>query len=209
MLCKPLSNLLWIAFGLILFDNQDAIKESNGKRLFEVYKVCLLLLKANKKSKYAYIILLFLVKTVAILSKKGAHSLKWNRFYNKHGTTAGNIPLDLRMEQMNKIVKTTWRSLGSNLNEALAARLANTVDEMERILTSVDRDCRFKSSIGYRTKGNPHPAVQQITKDLITIDAFTHHKGRQGHPSFAKCPKSLLGFTLVHDVTYQNLGTTI
>ena len=75
-------------------------------KLFQVYKVCLLLFKANNKSKYAYVILLYLVQIVAILSKKDAHSLKWNRFYNKHGTKAGNIPLDLRMEQMNKIVKT-------------------------------------------------------------------------------------------------------
>ena len=81
--------------------------------------------------------------------KKDAHSLKWNRFYNKHGTTAGNIPLDLRMEQMNKIVKAMWRSLRSNLNKASAARIAITVDEMGRILTSVDRDHGFQSSIGY------------------------------------------------------------
>ena len=175
-----------IAFGLILFDYQDAIKKGDGERLFQVYKVCLLLFKANNKSKYAYVILLYLVQIVAILSKKDAHSLKWNRFYNKHGTKAGNIPLDLRMEQMNKIVKTMWRSLGSNLNEASAARLANTVDEMEHILSSVDRDCGFQSCIGYRTKGNPHPAVQQITKDLVAIDAFTYHKGNHHLQNFQK-----------------------
>ncbi|CAB3985566.1 Pogo transposable element with KRAB domain, partial [Paramuricea clavata] len=56
--------------------------------------------KAYKKSKYAYAVLLYLVKIVAILSKKEAHSLKWNRSFNKHGTKAENIPLDLRMEQL-------------------------------------------------------------------------------------------------------------
>ncbi len=182
-----------LAFGLILFDYHDTIKEGDGERLFDIYKVCLLLFKANKKSKYAYAVFLYLVKIVAILSKKEAHSLKWNRFFNKHGIKAGNIPLDLRMEQLNKIVKTMWRSLGANLNETSAARLANTVDEMERILNSVDNDCGIQSAVGYRTQGNQFAAVQQITKDLLSIGAFTYQEGRQGHPSFPKFPRSLLG----------------
>ena len=133
------------------------------------------------------------MKIVAILSKKEAHSLKWNRFFNKHGIKAGNIPLDLRMEQLNKIVKTMWRSRRANLNETSAARLANTVDEMERILNSVDNDCGIQSAVGYRTQSNQFAAVQQITKDLLTIRAFTYQEGRQGHPSFPKFPCSLLG----------------
>lgn len=181
-----------LAFGLIMFEFNDAIKEGDGERLFELYKVCLLLFKGNKKNKYAYAVLLYLVKIVAILSEKDAHMLKWNRFFNKHGTRAGNIPLDLRMEQMNKIVKSMWRSLGANLNESSAARLANTVDEMECILNAVDKDCEIGSSPGHRSNGNREAAVQQITKDLVKIDAFTYQKGRPGHPSFPKFPVSLL-----------------
>lgn len=67
----------------------DAIKEGDGERLLDVYKVALLLYKANGKSKYAYEVLLHLVKIYGILSKHDAHNLKWNRFFNKHGTKGG------------------------------------------------------------------------------------------------------------------------
>ena len=68
------------------------------------------------------------MKLAGFVSEKAAHNLKWNRFYNKHGGKGKNIPLDLRMEHMNKIVKTMWKALGSNINETSAERVANTVD---------------------------------------------------------------------------------
>ena len=62
----------------------DAIKEGDGERLLDVYKVALLIYKKHEKSKYAYGFLLFLVKIYGIPSKHEAHNLKWNRFFNKH-----------------------------------------------------------------------------------------------------------------------------
>lgn len=116
-----------VVMGLTLFEFEDAIKEGDGVRLHDLYKFALLLYKANGKSKYSYVILLYLVKLAGLMSEKDAHDLKWNRFFNKHGVKGGNIPLDLRMEHMNKIVKTMWKALGSNINETSAERVANTV----------------------------------------------------------------------------------
>ena len=187
-------------FGLLLLEFNDSIKEGDGERLLDVYKVALVLYKEYGKSKYAYEVLLFLVKIYGKLSKHDAHNLKWNRFFNKHGTKGGNIPLDLRMEQLNKIVKTMWRFLGANLNESSAARVANTVDEMEQILDRVDEDCDISSEAGYRSKGKPEDAVSQITKDLNTIKAFKYTKGRKGHPTFETFPR-----TLVRKLNYREL----
>ena len=171
----------------------DAIKQGDGERLLDVYKVALLIYKARGKTKYAYEVLLFLVKIHGILSQHDAHNLKWNRFFNKHGTKGGNIPLDLRMEKLNKIVKTMWRSLGANLNESSAARVANTIDEMEEVLSGIDKDCDISQQIGYRSKGKPEDAVAQISKDLIKINAFQYCSGRKGHPTFIDFPQTLIG----------------
>ena len=35
-----------------------------------------------------------------------------------------------------------WRALGPNLNEKNAARLARTLDSVECILQSIDKDCK-------------------------------------------------------------------
>ena len=129
-----------LAFGLILFEMDDAIKEEDGRRLHDLYKFALLIYKAYGKTKYAYAVLLYLVKIEAILSEEDAHSLLWNRTFNKYGVPGRNIPLDLRMEQLNKDVKCIWRALQANINEGSAERVANTVEPMEGIRDSIKKD---------------------------------------------------------------------
>lgn len=51
-----------LTFGLILFEFDDALKEGDGERLHDLYKFALLLYKAYHKTKYAYVVLLYLVK---------------------------------------------------------------------------------------------------------------------------------------------------
>jgi hypothetical protein len=181
-----------LSFGLILLEFTDAIKEGDGDRLHDVYKFALLLYKANGKTKYSYAILLYLCQIECLLSEEDAHSLKWNRFFNKHGKVGRNIPLDLRMEQLNKIVKTMWRSLGANLNEKSASRLADTLEPMEQILESVDNDCDLCDGPGYRSHGDAIRTVELVTKDLVDAEVFKKQPGRPGHPSYSKMPSNLL-----------------
>ena len=191
-----------LAFGLILFEFDDAIKEGDGERIHDIYKVALLLYKAHGKTKYAYAILLYLTKIEAILSESDAHNLKWNRTFNKHGLPGMNIPLDLRTEQYNCAVKSMWRSLGSNINEDSALRVANTVEPMEGILDAIRRDCGLPEIQGYRSAGNSEVPVLQVIRDLVEINAFKYEAGREGHPSFAKFPSSLL-----RNLDYRDLHT--
>ena len=51
-----------LTFGLILLEFNDAIKEGDGDRLFDIYKMALLLYKAHGHFKYAHVVLLHLVK---------------------------------------------------------------------------------------------------------------------------------------------------
>lgn len=181
-----------LVVGLTLFEFDGTIKEGDGERLHELCKFALLIFKANGKSKYSYVIFLYLVKLGGLLSEKEAHNLKWNRFYNKHGIKGGKIPLDLRMEHINKDVKTMWKALDSNINEKSAERVANTVEPVELIMDSIDKDCGLSAKVGFRAQGNPEIAVEQVTKDLMQLRAFRHQSGRLGHPSFINFPSNLL-----------------
>ena len=69
----------------MLLEFNDAIKEGDGARLFELYKLALLLYKTYGHYKYAYAVLLYLVKCTAILPPSQALRLKWNRFFNGSG----------------------------------------------------------------------------------------------------------------------------
>ena len=53
-----------------------------------------------------------------------AFELIHNRFFNATGKAGDNIPLDLRMEHLNKLLKTALKQLGANVTEVGAQRIA-------------------------------------------------------------------------------------
>lgn len=163
---------------------EDAVKEGDGQRLFEIYKLLLLIYKSNKHPKYAYVTLLYLVKICAILPEFEAERLKWNRAVNLYGGKACNIPLDLRKEHQNNLLKILWKGLGPNLDEGSAARIAGTLDAVELIMHHIDEDCKLSRRSSYRSVAKKQEAVLQIIQDLKSIEAFKFIRGREGHPSF-------------------------
>jgi hypothetical protein len=152
----------------------------------------LLIFKANKHPKYAYVNLLYLVKICAILPEFEAERMKWNRFINTRGGKGLNIPLDLHKEHQNRLLKVMWRALGPNLNDKNAARVAGTLESMELILEGIDNDCKLSAISSYRAINKKEEAVYQITSDLISIDAFKFTRNRIGHPSFPKFGSNML-----------------
>lgn len=182
-----------LMLGLIIMSFEDAVKEGDGERLFQLYKILLLIYKAHGHTKYAYVTLLYLVKIHALLPEFEAHQLKWNRFYNTHGEKGKNIPLDLRKEHQNRLLKTMWKALGPNLNEKSAARVAGTLDHVECILESIDKDCNLKDTSGsHRSTSKKDEAVQEIVADLISKNVSSYTPGREGHPSFPNFSSNIL-----------------
>ena len=175
-----------MVFGLIIMAFEDAVKEGDGQRVYDLYKLLLLIYKSNKHPKYAYVTLHYLVRIAAFLPEFDAERLKWNRVVNLYGGKACNIPLDLRKEHQNNLLKTLWKSLGSNLSERSAALIAGTLDAVELILHHVDEDCKLTRKESYRSVPKQEEAVHQITEDLQSIKAFEFVRGREGHPSFPK-----------------------
>lgn len=176
---------------MILFAFNDAVQEGDGQRLQDLYKLALLLYKSGGHHKYAYVVLLHLIKISALYSEFEAFQLKWNRFYNKYGIIGKCISLDLKKEQQNKVLKTLWRALGPNLNKENASRVAEALELLEELIQSVDKDCGLLQRQGKRSSGKPEEAVMQIISDLSQIMAFKFTPGREGHHSFNAFQSSL------------------
>ena len=113
----------------MLFEFKDAVKEGDGDRLFDTYNLTLLLYKNYGHYKYAYAVLLYLVKCIAILPPSQALQLKWNRTYNVSGLPGRNISLDLQKEHDNKDIKCMRHNLGANLDEQNAERTAGNLNQ--------------------------------------------------------------------------------
>lgn len=185
---------------MVLFEFNDAVKEGDGERLFDLYKLALLLYKAHHHYKYAYAVLLYLVKCIAILPPSQALRLKWNRFFNVSGLPGRNIPLDLKKEHDNKDIKSMWRNLGANLDEQNAERTARTLGAIQLVYHSVDRDCSVKEQHFGRKTPKEEEAVNQVIADLLCNEAFQRTPGREGYASFPKFERSIL-----HGLDYRDL----
>lgn len=133
-----------LAYGLLVLHLDDALREGDAGTLLDFLKVALQLLHCHHRVKYAYVVLLFLAKIYAILPKGIALEVLHNRVFNSLGKAGGNIPLDLRMEHLNKLLKLALKQLGVNVTETGAQRIAKSLEAVEDILVNVDRDCNRK-----------------------------------------------------------------
>ena len=84
-----------LRFGLLDLFVRDAIQEGNGDHLLLSLPYLLMLFHHYKRTKYAYVLLLHLVKVYALLPESISHELIYCRFWNTKGGAGSNIPLDL------------------------------------------------------------------------------------------------------------------
>ena len=180
-----------LRFGLIHLYIIDAIHEGDGQRLFAILPYILLLFHLYKRTKYAYVTLLHLVKAVALLPSGLANELVHDRFWNTKGGAGNNIPLDLRMEHMVRLFKLSLKQLGANVSEVGAQRIAQSLGHLEDLLRQTDQDCDMTQASGYHSSKHLKEVVLQIANDLNSMTPFKHTPGRC-HPSFPKFPGNLL-----------------
>ena len=111
-----------LAFGLLLRNFDDSVKEGDGERIIRCWKMSLLIFRAYGHTKYAYATCHLIAAIQATLTPHQAHCLMWNRTVNNTGGNGRNISMDLRLEHLNNFTKGMLKDLGPNLTEN-AARL--------------------------------------------------------------------------------------
>lgn len=182
-----------LKFGMLLMDINDAIREADGVRLVNIYKFALLIYKCYGHTKYAYTTLLFLVNVHGLLTQEKAHNLIWNRFCNTQGKQGTNISLDLRLEHLNKLLKSCLKSLGSNFNENSALRISRSIGGIQMVVESVDKDYKLSDRSTRHGVKDPLESVQQMVEDLTKNKIFEETPNRPGYPSFPNFPENILG----------------
>ena len=179
-------------FGLLLADINDAIKEGDGERIWNLYKVAVHLFKCYGHTKYAYSTLLFITKISAILPLARTESLIANRFCNAHGKLGKNISMDQFLEFKNRSVKACTDLLGSNFSEDSAQRIARSTSINEKVLSSVDTDCNNSKADKSRSKTDRRDAVRQVVLDLLAEEVFVFSPERKGYTSFPEMSPNLI-----------------
>ena len=87
-------------------------------RVMDVWKYLFLIFKSN----YSIEAFTLLVQYHFLLPPMLAERLKWERFVNCHAARGKNISMDLHMEHLNGLCKTSIQGLGANKSEKAWAR---------------------------------------------------------------------------------------
>lgn len=182
-----------LIFGLFMLDLNEAIREGDGQRLMNLYKIGQLFFNFHGCTKYFHTTLLLFVKLNAILPEGKAFQLIWNRFFKKHGWKGRNIPLYLCLEYLNNSLKACLKVLGANMKEKNAQRVALSLESLEHISDSLDNDCNWEVTARACSVNSPEETAFQIHEGLNHIRAFHQTPGRKGHTSFANFAPSIAG----------------
>ncbi|XP_078659351.1 uncharacterized protein LOC144904352 [Branchiostoma floridae x Branchiostoma belcheri] len=198
---KRAHTLARLAFGLLLRNMWDSVKEGDGERLQRLYSYALLYYRAFGHTQYAYSCLLMKVQIASILSPYKSHSLIWNRFYNRSGGVGKNISLDLRLEHLNNFLKSFLKNMGPNLNEKSASRVSRSLYCLDRLMSNQDKVLGVKPPSGYHHSASYEDDVKLLLEETREANLLTVVPGRSfdAFPSFNRNLLSRLKYKAMAD----------
>lgn len=90
-------SLLWAAY-------HDASREGDGQRVIDIWKHLLLVFRLSKRSNYAQEAATLLTQIEYLASPRMKQQMMYSRFVNIRGILGKNVPCDLHMEHLNRLV---------------------------------------------------------------------------------------------------------
>lgn len=191
----------FLEYAMIIMNFFDAIKEGDGKRVIRCWKFQLPYLKNDSGSpKYALESLNIFLQIHGLLSAQDSHSLIWNRFHCNKSGRGHNIPLDLSLEFVNRLLKEVVRKLGPNATNTNAVdRYCKAVNITKPVLDNFDRQCSITSRSGKHSHTSVITDLQKVLQELVEQQAFKWTPGRRYY-HYSNCKSSIL-----QDFNLQNM----
>ena len=128
------------------------------------------------------------------LSSYLAYLLKWNRWANDQGKPDTNKPLDLKIEQLNKIIKKILRRLGSNIGEETIRKLCQVAPYLYNIRVALRADLGLTSLSIPATAPSRLSDVKKLTEYLLKNKVFVIVPNR-----------ALKGFTHIPEIWFLSV----
>lgn len=192
-----------LSLGALLLEMNDSIHEGDGERLLRVWTFLLLVFRAVKKIKYSFEGITLLIQAKVTLPPRLREQLLFSRFINTRGIAGANIPIDLHVEHVNRIVKSAVHSQSSNLSPASIIRTSRCTGSVTNVVEQFDRISQLHCQSSAHSDAIISKDVRRIVKQLHnTSKVFQNVPGRQ-HPNF----KSIQG-SIVNSVKADKDGLT-
>lgn len=169
--------------GLLYLEFHDAIKEGDGLRVLRCWKYMMLLFKASQRKNYAIESFNCLCQFFYYFSPQMAQQLLYSRFVNVHGREGCNIPCDLHMEHLNRVIKDALQHLGANKTQHAITRASKCSHLMSSLLSQFDATTGLKAVSTSHTRASERSDVDRMLAVLCNNTAFAY-QGTRSHRCF-------------------------
>ena len=168
-----------LTLGLIYREYSDAIREGDGQRVLRCWKFLMIIFKATQRKNYACEAFNLLAQQRFILSPRLSQQLVWSRFINTRGGKGNNIPCDLHMEHLNRVLKDGIKGLGANKRERAITRLGKCIDSIDQVLNNYDHYHHVHHTSHYHTAASLQKDIELVLSELVNqVRPFAYCKGR-------------------------------
>lgn len=168
-----------MTLGLLYAEFADGIRAGSGIRVIRCWKFLMLVYKAAQRKNYSCEAFALLAQMNFILSPRLSQQLKWSRFVNTRGGKGNNIPCDLHMEHLNRVLKDGIKGLGANKTEKAITRLGKCISSFDQILTNFDESLEVHHSADFHTVASLEKDITLVVNELTqNVQPFSFSKGR-------------------------------
>jgi L1 cell adhesion molecule like protein len=103
------------------------------------------------------------------LPPRQAAELIWSRFVNTKGQQGTNIPNDLHMEHLNRLVKTAIQGLGVDKTERAITRVGKVLRVSSPLLDNFDSENGVAKGSGKHGKPSEEKDIKIVLKDISSV----------------------------------------
>ena len=154
----------------------------DGQRIIRCWKFLLLYFKHDSgSSKYSLEVLYLMFQIYALLSPRSAHQLIWNRSVKAKTGFGGNIPLDLNLEFLNRIVKEAIKKLGPNASKRSIDRICHSMTVTKTLMENYDTAVKLYKASGKHVAKSASKDLQMVIDELLHQQALIKISGRSYH----------------------------
>lgn len=196
-----------LSLGCFYLEYSDAIREGDGIRVLRCWRYMLPMFVSSQHRNYAMEALNLLLQHDFFLSPRQASELIWSRFVNISGQPGHNIPCDLHLEHLNRILKGCINNLGVNKTERSISRVSKALGTIAPFLYNFDQQCNVSEQSGFHSKASTEKDMKVLVHELrgIFTPVNQHRKHRTyPHPRdpLHRLSKEQINTWIVEHVTF-------
>lgn len=183
-----------LSLGLFFQEYSDSVREGDGIRVLRCWRYLLPLFIASQRKNYSIEAFNFLYQYHFMLSPRQAQQLIWDRFVNTQGKPGRNIPADLHLEHLNRLVKGAIGSLGSNKTESCITRVGRAIGTLQPVLDQYDVSNRVTHPSGSHMSSPITKDCNILVKELTSnvYSSTSRDEKHRKYDSFVSVKDSLL-----------------